>query len=334
MNRPRALAAAAPVMTALAVMALAVMVACGGGGQNGGSGSSTSSDVTPKPTRAGRLDTVFVQNVTVDGEVVTSARDLPERATLVSDANGQFGFSLTKKIKQCRTDPSSTLQVLPATGELIRLDAGTSYCKTTTDAQEIKFGAGDRVVLTMADPTFGVTVAGQRVVVKVEQGKLQVSVNGTDAGEVEEGQQITLSTGGGTTIPPRPVPVELTAKEQCIFRALQADRAPNCADVPPTTSTTIDNTPPSTPASLRAARVAGPPCLVVLTWSASADNVGVAGYTVFRNERAIATVDPKMTDFDDMAPSQNSSTYAVDAFDQAGNHSKRSESATVPGCLG
>src|SRR5207249_7519603 len=64
-------------------------------------------------------------------------------------------------------------------------------------------------------------------------------------------------------------------------------------------------------------------------WAAATDNVGVAGYTVYRNGAAIATVGGGILSYADSAvtPATNYS-YSVDAFDAAGNHS--SASAAVP----
>jgi len=89
-----------------------------------------------------------------------------------------------------------------------------------------------------------------------------------------------------------------------------------------------DTTPPSVPTRL-ARTLSG--FTVRLTWTASTDNVGVTGYTVYRGGTAIGTsTTPAYTD--SAAPLGRTSTYAVRARDAAGNLSAASASvsAAVP----
>jgi chitodextrinase len=67
-----------------------------------------------------------------------------------------------------------------------------------------------------------------------------------------------------------------------------------------------------------------------LSWSASTDNVGVTGYTVYRGGTQVATVSGSTLTYSDttVAPSTTYS-YTVDAFDAAGNHSAQSSPAPV-----
>jgi hypothetical protein len=67
-----------------------------------------------------------------------------------------------------------------------------------------------------------------------------------------------------------------------------------------------------------------------LNWSASTDNVGVAGYKVYRNNAEIATVTSGTTYLDSANLQPNTTyTYTVAAYDAAGNVSPRSSAATV-----
>jgi chitodextrinase len=89
-----------------------------------------------------------------------------------------------------------------------------------------------------------------------------------------------------------------------------------------------DTTPPSTPAGLTASAVSA--TRVDLSWNAATDNVGVAGYTVYRNGNAIGTSGPGTTAYSDTTVSPNTSySYMVDAFDAAGNHGLPSAPAAV-----
>ena len=92
-----------------------------------------------------------------------------------------------------------------------------------------------------------------------------------------------------------------------------------------------DVDPPTQPTGLTAGSISA--SSVALTWNASQDNTAVAGYTVYRSDPAapsapIATT--TTTSFDDATVLPSTAyTYAVDAFDEAGNHSVESASLEV-----
>jgi hypothetical protein len=89
-----------------------------------------------------------------------------------------------------------------------------------------------------------------------------------------------------------------------------------------------DTQAPSVPSGLKAVAVGN--TQVDLTWQASNDNIGVSGYTIYRNNSAIATVSGSTPGYHDTAVLPNIPyTYAVDAFDAAGNHSPRSAGVNV-----
>ena len=85
-----------------------------------------------------------------------------------------------------------------------------------------------------------------------------------------------------------------------------------------------DTTAPTTPTGL-AATLNGPDA--TLTWSASTDNVGVAGYTVYRNGVSQGDVNALTATY----PGLSAGTYAfqVQAFDAAGNRSSKTASVSV-----
>jgi chitin-binding protein len=93
-----------------------------------------------------------------------------------------------------------------------------------------------------------------------------------------------------------------------------------------------DSKPPTAPTNLTASpKPANCPASIELSWSASTDNVGVAGYTIYRNGKVLKVVDATTTSFSDtnINLSAGSYTYAVDAFDDAANRSAKSQSATA-----
>jgi chitodextrinase len=104
------------------------------------------------------------------------------------------------------------------------------------------------------------------------------------------------------------------------------NRSTQSAAVVVTTPATPDQTSPSTPTGLSATAVT--PTQVDLSWSAATDNVGVAGYGVYRDGQLIATV-PTTVYSDTTASPSTTYSYAVDAFDAANNRSALSAPAIV-----
>lgn len=89
-----------------------------------------------------------------------------------------------------------------------------------------------------------------------------------------------------------------------------------------------DDQPPSTP-ELRAHRTG--PGTVMLEWTPSEDNVGVAGYIIFRGGGELATVvADSQTYLDEAADSGTTHVYQVQALDGSGNASDLSNEATIP----
>jgi chitodextrinase len=87
-----------------------------------------------------------------------------------------------------------------------------------------------------------------------------------------------------------------------------------------------DTQAPSVPAGLSA--TAASATRVDLAWSASADNVGVTGYTVYRDGTSLGTA--TSTSFADTAAAPATTyNYTVDAVDGAGNRSGQSAPASV-----
>lgn len=66
---------------------------------------------------------------------------------------------------------------------------------------------------------------------------------------------------------------------------------------------------------------------VELNWQASKDDVGVVGYEVYRDDKLLVTTDKTAVN-DNISPSSRH-TYAVLAYDKAGNKSERSAAITV-----
>jgi fibronectin type 3 domain-containing protein len=106
------------------------------------------------------------------------------------------------------------------------------------------------------------------------------------------------------------------------------DASQNVSDrsAPGSITIIVDTTPPSMPWNLKAQQTGAG--TVNLTWASSTDNVGVVGYQVFRTGMQIATTtDPSYVDT--TVSAGYSYSYAVTAFDLAGNISAQSATTQV-----
>jgi chitodextrinase len=89
-----------------------------------------------------------------------------------------------------------------------------------------------------------------------------------------------------------------------------------------------DASPPTSPTELRVEPVG--PREVDLAWAAATDDVPVAGYTIYRGDRRLGTVDGTTLSFADQSVDAGTEySYRVDAFDAASNHSDRSDEAST-----
>lgn len=99
-------------------------------------------------------------------------------------------------------------------------------------------------------------------------------------------------------------------------------------DPTPTNPTPSDDTtPPTVPGSVIAAPQS--PVEIKISWAASADNKGVAGYRVYRGADQVATITNGLTYTDKGLSPATAYTYAVRAYDAAGNVSALSTPITV-----
>ena len=96
--------------------------------------------------------------------------------------------------------------------------------------------------------------------------------------------------------------------------------------VPDASLSTVDASPPTLPAGLEASAVSS--SQVDLSWTASTDNVGIAGYQVYRDGVQVASA--ATNSYTDSGLSAGTTyTYAVAAYDAAGNVSAKSASASA-----
>jgi chitodextrinase len=102
--------------------------------------------------------------------------------------------------------------------------------------------------------------------------------------------------------------------------------SPLSSSVSITTATSTDTTLPSAPTNLTATATTSNQ--INLAWTAATDNIGVVGYTILRNNVIIAN--SASNSFADMSVLPSTSySYAVLAYDAAGNLSGQSNTATA-----
>jgi chitodextrinase len=101
----------------------------------------------------------------------------------------------------------------------------------------------------------------------------------------------------------------------------------------PASATTIadDFTPPSVPGDLQASNIT--PSSLTVSWTASTDNVAVAGYRVFRNGTQVGSTTNTTFSDNGLVPGTTYS-YTVEAFDSSNNFSGQSSSYPVTTAVG
>jgi hypothetical protein len=91
---------------------------------------------------------------------------------------------------------------------------------------------------------------------------------------------------------------------------------------------TADNNPPTQPTGL-SSRINNTQ-LVELRWNAAADDTGVRGYTIYRDDILLTTVEPDNLSYVDTTVAASTTyRYTIDAFDANSNHSPRSPAVTI-----
>ncbi len=171
---------------------------------------------------------------------------------------------------------------------------------------------GETTITYNNAPPMSSTVIGSSGSVKKGWTSVDVTPLVTGNGLVSIG---VLTTTGGT------------------FRVATRETGGNAPQLVVTTAPPTDTMAPSTPGGLTA--VAANSGEVDLAWGASTDDVGVAGYTVYRNGAAVGTATG--TSYADGGLAAGGTySYTVDAYDAAGNHSAQSTvaSATTPAATG
>jgi len=167
------------------------------------------------------------------------------------------------------------------------------------------YDSGTSPYITSGQPAqhINVSVAGvNTLTLKILVGSTSTNDHADWAGAYLIGAQSTVSgsttsstsSAAGTSAPPTPAP---------------------------------DTTPPTVPTSLTAAAVSS--SQINLTWAVSTDNVGVAGYKIYRNGSLLTSVTTGTTYSDAGLSASTTYSYSVSAYDAAGNVSAQSGSVSA-----
>jgi hypothetical protein len=196
--RPRLLIILASLMLTAAVPG------CGGKG-DGGSGT-TSGTISPTGTRTsprkagspvGRVLTVVLPNAFIQGQKAFDEDPIRARQSVSTNGKGSVDFGLKKKLKTCRLFQNSEVVAAPAGGALLRYQAGTAWCFTTTNPSKGVVVGPSNVEFVMSDPLFGVTVTDTGTTLRVVQGVVEVrsSTGGGPSLLVGPDQLVTIVGG-------------------------------------------------------------------------------------------------------------------------------------------
>jgi chitodextrinase len=197
------------------------------------------------------------------------------------------------------------------------IDAGGFLTSTTS--------AGAGTTITVADAKYfnsgyGISgVAGDTIMV----GSSTATVTGVDydTNTITVDRGISWNSGDGVSYLYSGARPDIGAVE---YGTTSATTSPEPAPTP--TPAPADTLPPSTPAGVTAAAVSS--SQINLSWTSSTDNVGVAGYKVYRNGTQIAT-SATATYADTGLLASTSYTYGVAAYDAAGNISNISSAVSL-----
>ena len=289
---------------------------------------------------AGNTGTAASVTVTVDNQAPTGTVSINNgvAATNViavtlnlsaSDAQGpvsQMRFSNTGSSFSTPIAYAATGAWTVTTGEGTK----TVFAQFSDAAGNWSASATDTIVLDTTPPTISNRTATN---ITSNSATITWTTNEVADSQVDYGQ----TTAYGATTPldsslalSHSVPIAgLVAGTPYHYRARSRDVAGNLTVSADGTFSTLsgpDTVPPSIPANLNATPISS--TQIDLAWTASSDNVGVTGYKVFRDGAQIATTGSTSFSNTGLTPA-TPYTYAVSAFDAAGNESSQSSSVSA-----
>jgi fibronectin type 3 domain-containing protein len=305
-------------------------------------------------TLQGLLDQYSVA-VAFNGHAHGYERNKPDSAGLVSYVLGNAGAAMGS-VSGCSTFDAYALGsggshcgAAPA-GQSV--DHVYGFAKVTVNGSQVTVTPTDELGRTFDVQTYTFSTAPPDTIkptppttvtaTAVSTGKVALSWSGaTDNVAVtgyrisRDGIQIAEQPGSATSYTDSTVAPNTTYSYTIVAIDAAANVSPPSTPVSVSTTGATDGTPPSAPTGLVASAPSS--SQVNLSWTASTDNVAVAGYNVYRNgtllqAAALSDATPPTTYTDDTAAPGSAYTYEVSAVDAAGNESTRSSvMITTPG---
>jgi glucose/arabinose dehydrogenase/PKD repeat protein len=207
-------------------------------------------------------------------------------------------------------------------------DAANAYAAEISPANRVQCAIGNGATYNFALSTATLAANIWYHVACVWNGaSLQVFINGAASGSVAQtitpynnSQPVQLGRWGSSDY------LRGTLDEVRMYRralvASDLTELYNFTGAPPVPDTTA----PTIPGGLTATAIS--PAQINLSWSASSDNVGVAGYNLLRN--GVQVVAQSATSYSDTGLSRGTTySYTVSAYDAAGNTSSASTAVTA-----
>lgn len=147
---------------------------------------------------------------------------------------------------------------------------------------------------------------------------LSFSVSGAMAVSIDNGLGNVTNSTTAAVSPAQTTTYRLTASNSVGISTATATVTVSSPDSQPPTSPTLVST------------IAASATEVDLVWTASTDNVGVAGYQILRNGSFVSSISSPTLRFADTTVNSNSTyIYTVKAFDAAGNYSAASNGMQI-----
>jgi hypothetical protein len=198
----------------------------------------------------------------------------------------------------------------------------TVYAQFMDAAGNWSASATDTIILDVAAPTLsGVTASN----IQTDSAIITWTTDEPATSQVEFGPGTaftSVTTVESTLVTAHTVVVSgLASGTAYVYRVHSRDAVSNESIGPTNSFTTLtpaDTAPPSVPGGVSATAMST--TTIAVSWLASADDVAVAGYEVFRGGTRVATVTTTSYSDVNLLPSTTYS-YTVSAFDAANNHS-------------
>jgi chitodextrinase len=275
--------------------------------------------------------TTSTATVTVDATAPTVPQTLAVTSTTMSTATLTWGASSDSggsglagyKIFRCSGTCTPTTQIGSPTS--------TSYTDTGLTASTLytyAVAAYDNVGNTSANSNSAPATTAAQPVPTISSFVVTPS-------SIIAGQSTTLSwtTANATSLSISPGVGTVTGSTSTIVNpignvtyTLTATNSFGSTTAQATVSVTSDTTAPTVPANLIATATSS--TQINLSWAASTDNVGVAGYEIFRNGVQVGTT-PALNYSDSGLSASTTYSYAVAAYDAVPNVSGRSPTASA-----